>query len=98
MIVHLQGHLGQNAETLQNQEQKEYHKLSIAEKTPQGEEPQWIKVFCHHLSTALVPHLTKGSFVSIVGRLTVSLYNGQPNIVVNGLDVQLLFSKKENES
>ena len=98
MIVHLHAYLGKDIENNKNDQGKPYFKLSVAERVSKEEKPQWFTIFCHQLPEKLVSYLKKGSLVYVIGRLTVNLYKGKPNLIINALEVQLLLSKKEEKS
>ncbi|MEZ4850665.1 MAG: single-stranded DNA-binding protein [Bacteroidia bacterium] len=98
MIVHLHGHLGQDAEILGQDNDHEYVKLSVAEKSVKDKKVQWVTVFIHHIPNKLLPYLIKGSLVYVVGRLKVNMYEGNPQLIINANEIQLLANPKGGES
>lgn len=56
---------------------------------------EWFNLYFAERYTNLVPHLTKGSKLLVVGKPVTSVYEGKASTTIFVDDVELLFSKKE---
>ena len=89
------GNLGRDAEVKTTKEGREFLSFSVAVKTGENE-TTWLDVAANG-GAKIAEYLRKGREVFVQGNLRVSMYNGQPQLQVNGAMIQLIGKQKEEE-
>lgn len=89
------GNLGKDAQVKTTKEGREFLSFSVAVKTGENE-TTWLDVAANG-GAKIAEYLRKGREVFVQGNLRVSMYNGQPQLQVNGAMIQLVGKQKEEE-
>ena len=96
LVATLTGNIGKDAE-VREYEGRKFVTFSVAvNETKKGEQKTtWVSVSSPQEN--LAAHLKKGKQVMVIGKISVSIYNNEPQIDCNASFIELLGKKEEEK-